>query len=409
MTEATDLTFTTRRADDTRLVAGVSAAHFISHFYMLVLPPLFAFVRADYDLNYTEVGLALTVFMAVSAILQTPAGFLIDRASARLLLAGGVLLGAVALVIAALVNSYWALVGAFGLLGLANTVYHPADYTLLSRHVAPERMSRAYSIHTFSGLLGGAVAPAAMLTMHGLFGWRGAFIGAAVLGCVVAAVFLILSDDAPERATKPHAGGPAPDTSWRLLLSAPILINFVFFALMAFCSFGFMNFSVVALGALHGTQTSTANMALTGYLFLSALGVLAGGAISARFSHHGLTAALGMAATGLSALVIGLVDLGAPALIAIASLGGFFFGAMLPARDMILRAATPAGAFGKVFGFVTNGFNIGGIVTPLVYGGLLDHGAPRMVFFVIALGALGAILMISGATRKPAAPKSAKP
>jgi hypothetical protein len=74
MTEATDLTFAARRADDARLIAGVSAAHFISHFYMLVLPPLFAFVRADYGVNYTEVGLALTVFMAVSAILQTPAG-----------------------------------------------------------------------------------------------------------------------------------------------------------------------------------------------------------------------------------------------------------------------------------------------------------------------------------------------
>jgi MFS family permease len=399
MTEATDLTFAARRADDTRLVMGVSAAHFVSHFYMLVLPPLFGFVRADYNVNYTEIGLALTVFMAVSAILQTPTGFLVDRTSARLLLAAGVLLGAVSLIIAALVNSYWALVGAFGLLGLANTVYHPADYTLLSRHVAPERMSRAYSIHTFSGLLGGAVAPAAMLALHGLFGWRGAFIGAAVLGCVVAALFLILSDGAPERATKSHAGAAAPDTSWRLLLSAPILINFVLFALMAFCSFGFMNFSVVALGALYGTNAATANTALTGYLFLSALGVLAGGAVSARFPHHGVTAALGTAATGLSALIIGIVHLNALALITVASLGGFFFGAMLPARDMILRAATPAGAFGKVFGFVTNGFNIGGIVTPLVYGALLDHGAPRMVFFVIALGALGAILTISGATR----------
>jgi MFS family permease len=399
MTEATDLTFAARRADDTRLVMGVSAAHFVSHFYMLVLPPLFAFVRVDYGVNYTEVGLALTVFMAVSALLQTPTGFLVDRTSARLLLAGGVLLGAVSLVIAALVNSYWALVGAFGLLGLANTVYHPADYTLLSRHVAPERMSRAYSIHTFSGLLGGAVAPAAMLALHGLFGWRGAFIGAALLGCVVAAAFLILSEGAPERAAKTHDGATARDTSWRLLLSTPILINFVFFALMAFCSFGFMNFSVVALGALYGTNAATANTALTGYLFLSALGVLAGGAISARFPHHGVTAGIGMAATGLSALIIGMVHLSAPALIIVASLGGFFFGTMLPARDMILRAVTPAGAFGKVFGFVTNGFNIGGIVTPLVYGVLLDHGAPRMVFFVIALGALGAILMISGATR----------
>ena len=413
MTEATDLSFAARPTDDTRLIAGVSAVHFISHFYMLVLPPLFAFVRADYGVNYTEISLALTVFMAVSAILQTPAGFLVDRTSARLILAGGVVLGAMALVVAALLQSYWALVGAFGLLGLANTVYHPADYALLSRHVSPEHMSRAYSIHTFSGLLGGAVTPAAMLFMHGLFGWRGAFIGAAVLGCVVAATFLVLSDGAPEHTAKSKTGSAAPDTSWRLLLSAPILINFVFFALMAFCSFAFMNFSVVALGALYGTSAATANSALTGYLLLSALGVLAGGVISARFPRHGLIAALGMGLTGLSALIIGIFDLGAPALITAASLGGFFFGAILPARDLILRAATPAGAFGKVFGFVTNGFNIGGIVTPLVFGALLDHGAPRLVFFGIARGALGAILMIScatrtgvtrvGATRKPAA------
>ena len=120
MTEATDLTFARPRADDTRLIMGVSAAHFVSHFYMLVLPPLFAFVRADYNVNYTEVGLALTVFMAVSAILQTPAGFLVDHYSARLLLAAGVLLGAASLIIAAMVNSYWGLVGAFGLLGLAS-------------------------------------------------------------------------------------------------------------------------------------------------------------------------------------------------------------------------------------------------------------------------------------------------
>jgi MFS family permease len=177
----------------------------------------------------------------------------------------------------------------------------------------------------------------------------------------------------------------------------------VFFALMAFCSFGFMNFSVVALGALYGIKPAAANMALSGYLFLSALGVLAGGAISARTTQHGLTAALGMFFTSLSAIIIGTVDLSVPALIVTASLGGLFFGAMLPARDMILRAATPPGAFGKVFGFVTNGFNVGGILAPLVFGALMDHGEPRMVFYVIALGGFGAILTIMGATRRSAA------
>ena len=212
MTEATNLTFAARRTDDVRLVAGVSAAHFVSHFYMLVLPPLFAFVRADYAVSYTEIGLALTMFNAVSAVAQTPAGFLIDRINARLALIAGLLLGAVGFAVAAVVDSYWVLIAAFGLIGLGNTVYHPADYTLLSRHVAPERMSHAYSVHTFAGMLGSAAAPAAVLLMHGLYGWRGAFVGAAALGALAALLLLFTpGGEAHHPASKPAAGhGPRP-------------------------------------------------------------------------------------------------------------------------------------------------------------------------------------------------------
>ena len=39
--------------------------------------------------------------------------------------------------------------------------------------VAPERMSQAYSVHTFAGMLGSAAAPTAVLLMHSLYGWRG--------------------------------------------------------------------------------------------------------------------------------------------------------------------------------------------------------------------------------------------
>ena len=216
--------------DDVRLVAGVSAAHFVSHFYMLVLPPLFAFVRADYAVSYTEIGLALTMFNAVSAVAQTPAGFLIDRINARLALIAGLLLGAVGFAVAAVVDSYWVLIAAFGLVGLGNTVYHPADYALLSRHVAPERMSQAYSVHTFAGMLGSAAAPAAVLLMHGLYGWRGAFLGAAALG-VAGGAWCCCSRPAAKPIRRPasparRTSGP---TNWRLLLTAPILVNFVFF------------------------------------------------------------------------------------------------------------------------------------------------------------------------------------
>ena len=403
MTEATDLTFATRRADDVRLVAGVSAAHFVSHFYMLVLPPLFAFVRADYAVSYTEVGLALTMFNAVSAVAQTPAGFLIDRINARLALVAGLLLGAIGFAVAAVVDSYWVLIAAFGLIGLGNTVYHPADYALLSRHVAPERMSQAYSVHTFAGMLGSAAAPSAVLLMHGLYGWRGAFVGAAALGALAALVLLLT----PGGEAHPPAGkAPAAasgHTNWRLLLTAPILMNFLFFTIYAFGSFGLQNFSVVALGQLHGTSLVAANSALTGYLLLSALGVLVGGLIAGRMTNHRITAACGLSATVLAAILIGSVDLGALLLILVMSLAGLCSGIVMPSRDMIVREVTPPGAFGKVFAFVTTGYHIAGILAPLLFAALLDHGEPRAIFFVTAAFTLLSIVAVASVPRRKAA------
>src|SRR5262249_19610081 len=155
MTEA-PLTLANPRANEVKVIFAISAAHFVSHYYILILPPLFAFVRADYGVSFTELGLALAAFNIVSAALQTPAGFLVDRMGARAILIGGLLLGAFALAVAAAVHSFWILVAMFAVLGLGNTVYHPADYTLLSDHIAPDRIGRAFSIHTFSGMLGSA-------------------------------------------------------------------------------------------------------------------------------------------------------------------------------------------------------------------------------------------------------------
>ena len=385
MNASTDLTFAARRADDIRLIGGVSAAHFVSHFYLLVLPPLFAFVRADYGVSYTQLGLAFTVLNTVSALLQTPAGFLIDRINARLALVAGLLMGAVGYAVAGAVDSFWVLIAMFGLIGLGNTVYHPADYTLLSRHVAPERMSQAYSVHTFAGMLGSASTPVVALFLHSLFGWRGAFFGTAAIGVAVAVLLLFQPDSEPHRtANKPRESAAEADNGWRILLTAPIMMNFLFFMVLAFASFGLQNFSVAALDALYGTSAVTANAALSAYLMMSALGVLIGGWIAGRVTHHRLAVSLGLLATAVVATLIGTIDLGALLLIVVMSLSGLCSGMVMPSRDMIVREVTPPGAFGKVFGFVTNGFHVSGIVAPLLFGALLDHGLERAMYYVIA-------------------------
>jgi MFS family permease len=127
---------------------------------------------------------------------------------------------------------------------------------------------------------------------------------------------------------------------------------------------------------------------------LSAFGVLAGGLLATRFGRPEWIATgcfIGLAITGFA---IGAADLGFAYLLVMMSLNGFVNGLMQPSRDMIVRAVTPEGQFGKVFGFVTTGFNIGGIIAPLMFGYVLDAGHPRAVFFLVAGLALIAILTI---------------
>lgn len=382
-----------RRFGELRVVAPICAAHFLSHYYMILLAPLFAFVRADYRVSYTDLALALTVFNLVSAALQTPAGFLVDRIGPHRVLIAGVALGAAAFAVAGLVNSFAVFIAMFAVAGLGNTVYHPADYSLLSHHTAPARIGQVFSFHTFSGILGGAVAPATLLLMQSRFGWRGAFVGAALLGVAVLVILIAQRPAADDRlaekrrATPPSGSGenPAPlaDSGWRLLLSPPIILNLCFFILISMMG-GLNSFLVVALGALYGTPSTLANVALTGLLLMNALGVLIGGVLASRTTRHAIVAALGLAFAGAVTALVGLIGFSTYALVLMTSLSGLFVGIASPSRDMLVRAVTPLGAYGRVFGFVSSGFNIGSMIAPTIYGMLMDHGEPRAVFLFSA-------------------------
>jgi MFS transporter, FSR family, fosmidomycin resistance protein len=395
MTQAAE-TLRATRTPYVRIVAAVSAAHFVSHYYIILLAPLLPIVRAEYDVSYTEIGLAFAAFNIVSATLQTPAGFLVDRLGARLLLIAGLVIGSTAFVVAGLVHSFWVMIAMFAVAGLGNTVYHPANYALLSHHVPPNRIGQAFSVHTFAGMLGSAVAPGSLLIMQSLWGWRGAFIGASTLGLAVAAVLLAIRDQTVTPVTTSvQSGAGKAIVGWRLLLTAPILLNLVFFVLLAMISGGLYNYSVVALGALYGTPMATANAALSGNLFWSAIGVLLGGMLVGRTTHHGVVATIGLTAMALLTVLIAQIDLGALVLIGAMSLNGLFSGLIMPSRDMIVREITPPGSFGKVFGFVTTGFNIGGIISPLIFGAIMDHGSPRLVFLSVAAFSLIAIVTVA--------------
>jgi MFS transporter, FSR family, fosmidomycin resistance protein len=387
------------RPAETRFIAGICAAHLMSHYYMLLLAPLFAFVRADFNVSYTELALALTVFNVVSGILQTPIGFIVDRVGARMVLIAGLAISSIAYAIAGIVDSYWVFIAMYGLGGLGNTVFHPSDYSLLSHHTPKERLSQVFAFHSFAGIAGSAIAPVTLLYMQSLFGWRGAYVGASIFGLIVLAALIAQPEPAPEGPFPAPASqksrSSAMQDGWRVIMTMPILLNLAYFILTSIMGGGLNTYLVVALGALHATPVSIANIALTSLLAMNAVGVLAGGVVAGRTSHHAMVAAFGLGVGGVVTALVGLFDFSAIPLILLMGFSGFCVGVTYPSRDMLVRAVTPPGAYGLVFGFVSVGFNIGASIAPIVYGALMDNGQPRAVFL---LSAAVSILCISTVT-----------
>jgi MFS family permease len=360
-----------------RTLVAISTAHWVSHFHMFVLPMLFPFLKQQLGVGYIELGLALTVFAVVSGLTQAPIGYLADHIGARKILLMGLTLGGFALIMLGLHLSYPWLIASAVLLGLANSVYHPADYAILSAHMDEARMGRAFSIHTFAGFLGGAVAPATVAALVATVGGHGALIVTGAVGPLVALLLVIVgipdaraADRDPDAARAPRQG----------IITPALIVLTIFFTLLSLSSAGIGNFGVVALMSGYGVSFSTANIALTAFLGASAVGVLAGGFLADHTQRHGQVAAACFAINAAIVLLIATIAL-PPLLLSAAMAGaGFLGGVIAPSRDMLVRNAAPAGAAGRAFGIVSTGFNIGGIISPLLFGWIMDQNLPHWVF-----------------------------
>jgi MFS family permease len=408
MDSSATATATTAR-QDYRVLGVISTGHFMSHFYFLVLPPLFPFLKQEFGVSYTELGALMTAIYASSAISQIPVGFMVDRYGARVVLTFGLIMMALGFGAMGFAGSFWLLIVCGIIAATGNSVFHPADYAILNSSINPVRMGRAFSIHTFAGHLGSAVAPITVIYLAAQYGWRGACIGAGAFGIAVMLALTTqwgsLHDDAIPKKKKEEAQADAPvedqaeDSTVKsglgLLFSKTMITFFLFFMALSMTSSGMSAFFVSSIVALHEMPLQIASTALTAYLFCSALGILLGGEIADRTKRHDLVAAASFVVFAIVSLIIAWFNMPAFVLFMLMVLSGVGNGIIRPARDMMLRAAAPKGSTGKVFGFVSAGIAAGSAVAPIPFGYMLDIGKPEWVFYLMAIFMVVALVTVA--------------
>ncbi|HEY1794496.1 MAG TPA: MFS transporter [Stellaceae bacterium] len=385
---------------DIRVVGLVAAAHFMSHFYQLLLPPIFPLLVGVFGVGYADLGLVVSVTYVVSGLMQTPAGILVDRLGPARVLIGGLAIYSASVFLSGLAPSVWWLVPLMAMAGLGNCVFHPADYAIMTARVRPTRLGRAFGAHTLAGNFGWVAAPVAVLALTQGFGWRAALM---VLGAAGAVFTLYLASQARLLAieTIPHHTGTAA-RSRNLLISAPILFCFGYFALLSASQVALQNFLPSAAMAAFSISIEAANLVLTIFLFGSSVGTLFGAVIADRLPRQEATVAIGLSLAAALSLALALAALPLSAVMGLAAIAGLGIGVTIPARDMLVRGAAPEGATGRVFGFVYSGLDLGAAVTPFFIGQLLDRGLPRLVF-VVAAAALIVAIMSAVVVTKPRA------
>jgi FSR family fosmidomycin resistance protein-like MFS transporter len=370
---------------DVRVIGVVGIAHGMSHFFQLVLPPLFPLLRIEFGVSYATLGALVSTFYVASGLCQFGAGFAVDRFGARPVLLGGLGLLAGGTLLAGSVPGIAWLFPIAALMGIGNGVFHPADFAVLNANVDPRRLGHAYSSHGIGGSLGYALAPIVSYGLGGVFGWRTALLAIGAAGLVALA---LLATQASVLQSRAHGTHPPKHTlagSIELFRQKPILLCFAYFCVLTVATIGIQTFVGTSLNAAYDIPLAIATSAITAYLLGSTTGILVGGFLAARTTRHDRVAASGLAVAASLMLLIALSPAIAHWAIPMLALTGFAVGSTGPSRDMIVRGATPPGASGRVYGFVYSGLDLGATLGPVTMGALLDHGSPRIVFAAVSI------------------------
>lgn len=371
---------------DIKVISLIGVAHFLSHIYQLALPALFPLIHRVEGFGYAELGVLSSVFFLTSGLCQAPAGFLVDRIGARPVLIGGMLLITGSTALFAFTHSYPAMLVLSFLAGLGNTVFHPADYSILNGSVSEARIGRGLSIHGFGGFLGYAATPVTVFALGSLIGWREALLSIGAVGLLVTALLWAQRHDLRDSVVDRGIGPQSFVKDIGVLLQPSSVLAFTFFCFMAMGSVGIMALGASSLIALFGMPAELASGIISLQLTGSLAGILIGGVLADRYARHDLFTGVVVTAGVVILMAVPLLQPASAVLIAALFVGyGVSYGIAQPLRDMVVRSIAPSGSAGKVFGFTYSGMDFGSAMATLIFGAVLDRNEPALVFYLVGV------------------------
>jgi MFS family permease len=385
---------------DTRVNILISMGHTLSHFYVLIFPALFILWRREFGISFAELGLAPVVMSIMSASLQTPLGFLVDRYGARPFLITGTLFMSLAVAGMAFCTQYWQILALATISGAGNAVFHPCDYSILAGSIRKERIGRAFALHSFTGNVGFALGPPVMAGLLLFMDWRRAILILGLLGLPVVAGVVWQSTILQDESNKRERKGKRL-TARQLLLDRTLVLFFMFYLLGSMAGSGIQAWLITVLHQVKGIDLAMASTALTAYLVGAGSGVLLGGWATDRAKSHRSLGIFVAGLTMLSALTtftVGVAPVGAAVAIPMMFFSGFCLGGSRTPRDVMLKDAAPPGEIGKVFGFISASLPLGSALVPVPFGLLIDHHHPEWVL-ILAAGLSALSLFCMGGAR----------
>ena len=364
----------------------VGMGHLVSHVYILALPPLFALIKADLEVSFAALGMLVTAFHIATGSMQIPAGWAVDAIGARKTLVSGLALAAASMALLGVADSYALMMLLVVLAGVGTSVFHQADYAILSTTVAEHHRGKAFCFHLLAVNLGFALAPILMVSLATAFSWRWALVAVGVFGLGVALCMILFGQGLKAAKSSGQQPSAQQDSSApRSFLTPALWVMLVFFILISMVTAGIQSFAVSAFAARDGLSLELGNAALSAFLTASFIGVALGGIIADKLRSPVLVVAGAMVAGALALAAVAWLTTPIAVLITAMAIAGAAIGLMRPARDLMVNAITPPGMTGKAFGFVGTGLSVGGAIAPVTFGWLIDIGAPGHIFILSTL------------------------